>query len=144
MPATGGANEKEWVATLLLLLNWKSVFNPGVRFRLSGKMPAAGLPGPGGMMADKGTTQFSETLKRLRLQSGKSRQELAQYSGLSEAYLFRLESGERRNPSRDTVIKIALALVAGASSVSVCNVNGLLLAGDYAALRGRGESIISG
>ena len=95
-------------------------------------------------MADKGTTQFSETLKRLRLQSGKSRQELAQYSGLNEAYLFRLESGERRNPSRDTVIKIALALVSGTTAVSIQDVNELLLAGDYAALRGRGESIISG
>ena len=28
-----GAHEKEWVATLLLLFNCKSVFNPGVRFR---------------------------------------------------------------------------------------------------------------
>ena len=97
-------------------------------------------------MADKvkGTTQFSQTLRRLRLQSGKSRYKLAQYSGISEAYLLRLESGERRNPSRDTVLKLALALVAGASSVSLCDVNELLLAGDYAALRGRGESITTG
>ena len=144
IPATPGANEKEWVVALLLLLNCKSVFNPGVQFRFSGKMPSAGLPGPGGMMADNGTTQFSQTLKRLRLQSGKSRYKLAQYSGISEAYLLRLESGECRNPSRDMVIKIALALVSDRDSVSICDVNGLLSAGDYAALRGRGESIISG
>ena len=68
IPATPGANEKEWVVALLLLLNCKSVFNPGTQFRLSGKIPPAGLPGPGGMMADNGSTQFSQTLKRLRLQ----------------------------------------------------------------------------
>ena len=55
-------------------------------------------------MAKKGPTRFSQTLKRLRLQSGKSRYKLAQYSGLDEAYLLRLESGERRNPSRDAVV----------------------------------------
>ena len=40
-------------------------------------------------------TEFSGTLKRLRSKSGKSRYRLAQFSGLDEAYLLRLESGER-------------------------------------------------
>ncbi len=95
-------------------------------------------------MAKKGSTRFSQTLKRLRQQSGKSRYKLAQYSGLNEAYLLRLESGERRNPSRDAVVKLALALVADSGAVSLHDVNELLLAGDYAPLRGRGEPVIEG
>ena len=92
-------------------------------------------------MTRKRPTEFSETLKRLRLKSGKSRYKLGQYSGLDGAYLLRLESGERRNPSRDVVVKLALALVADSSAVSIYDVNDLLLAGNYAPLRGRGETI---
>ena len=92
-------------------------------------------------MTRKRPTEFSETLKRLRLKSGKSRYKLGQYSGLDGAYLLRLESGERHNPSRDVVVKLALALVADSSAVSIYDVNDLLLAGNYAPLRGRGETI---
>ena len=92
-------------------------------------------------MTLKRPTEFSETLKRLRLKSGKSRYKLGQYSGLDGAYLLRLESGERHNPSRDVVVKLALALVADSSAVSIYDVNDLLLAGNYAPLRGRGETI---
>ena len=86
-------------------------------------------------------TEFSGTLKKLRAQSGKSRYRLAHYSGLDEAYVGRLESGERQNPSRDTVMKLALALVAESTRVSIHDVNELLLAGGYAPLRGRGEAL---
>ncbi len=41
---------------------------------------------------------FATTLKRLRTKAGKSRYRLAQYSGLDQAYVLRLESGERTNP----------------------------------------------
>ena len=54
---------------------------------------------------------FAETLKQLRGKAGKSRYKLAQWSGLSEAYLLRLETGERANPSREVVLMLALALV---------------------------------
>ena len=83
---------------------------------------------------------FGATLKKLRLKSGKSRYRLAQYSGLDEAYILRLESGQRQNPSRDTVMKLCLALVAKSDVVSLQNVNALLLAGGYAPLRSRGEA----
>ena len=55
---------------------------------------------------------FGQTLKTLRAKSGKSRYRLAQYSGLNEPYVLRLESGERQNLSRDAVMKLGLALVA--------------------------------
>ena len=54
-------------------------------------------------MASNATTEFSRTLKRLRSKLGKTKYKLAQYSGLDEAYVLRLESGERQKPSRDTV-----------------------------------------
>ena len=94
-------------------------------------------------MASNTATDFSRTLKRLRSKAGKSRYKLAQYSGLDEAYVLRLESGERQNPSRDTVMKLALALVTDSATVSIHDVNELLLAGGFAPLRGRGESVLA-
>ena len=86
-------------------------------------------------------TEFSRTLKRLRSKAGKTRYKLAQYSGLNEAYVLRLETGERQNPSRDTVVKLGLALVANSSTISISDINELLLAGGYAPLRSRGEPV---
>ena len=92
-------------------------------------------------MASNAATEYSRTLKRLRSKSGKTKYKLAQYSGLDEAYVLRLGSGERQNPSRDTVMKLGLALVSDSATVSIHDVNELLLAGGYAPLRGRGESV---
>jgi transcriptional regulator with XRE-family HTH domain len=44
---------------------------------------------------------------------------LAQYSGLSEPYILRLESGERTNPSRDVVMMLGTALAQGVSSIEI-------------------------
>ena len=95
------------------------------------------------MLANR-DTEFSRTLRRLRSQSGKSRYKLAQFSSLNEAYILRLESGARQNPSRDTVVKLGLALVTGSSTVSIDDVNELLLSGGYAPLRGRGKTFSAG
>ena len=95
----------------------------------------------GAHMLSANETEFSATLKRLRSKSRKSRYRLARYTGIDEAYLSRLESGEKQNPSRDIVMKIGLALVADTSSVTMDDVNELLLAARYAPLRGRGESL---
>ena len=92
-------------------------------------------------MASNTATEFSRTFKRLRSKAGKTRYKLAQYSGLNEAYVFRLESGERQKPSRDIVVKLSLALVADSAMISIHDVNELLLAGGFAPLRGRGESV---
>ena len=95
----------------------------------------------GALMLSNTGTDFSTTLKFLRSKAGKSRYRLAQYSGLTEAYLSRLESGERNNPSRNVVMRIGFALVTDTSSVTMDDVNQLLWAAGYAPLLSRGESI---
>ena len=92
-------------------------------------------------MAIYGGAEFSRTLKRLRAKAGTTKYKLAQYSGLNEAYVLRLESGERQNPSRDTVMKLGLALASHSPTISVDDVNELLLAAGYAPLRSRGGPI---
>lgn len=82
---------------------------------------------------------FAETFKRLRIKSGKSRYKLAQYSGLSEPYILRLESGERANPIRDVVMMVRTALAQGVSSIEIWDIDALLLSANYAPLRRRGE-----
>ena len=64
-----------------------------------------------------------------------------QWPNIPPLLTFRLESGERQNPSRDIVVKLSLALVAETAMISIHDVNELLLAGGFAPLRGRGESI---
>ena len=83
--------------------------------------------------------QFAETFKRLRIKSGKSRYKLSQYSGLSDPYILRLESGERTNPSRDVVMMLGTALAQGVSSIEIWDIDALLLSADHAPLRRRGE-----
>ncbi len=63
--------------------------------------------------------EFGDTLKQLRYKAGKSRYKLAQWTGLSEAYLLRLENGERVNPNWDVVLLIALALTSRSSNINV-------------------------
>ena len=84
---------------------------------------------------------FGQKLRALRNQSGKSRYRLAQYSGLDQGYIQRLEAGERSNPSRDVVLMIGFALVENSSTVSLHDVDELLLAAAYAPLRRRGERL---
>ncbi len=79
-------------------------------------------------------------MKRLRLKARKSRYKLAQWTGLSEAYLLRLENGERTNPSRDVVMMISLALVAESQAIDLYDVEELMLSAGYAPLRKRGET----
>jgi transcriptional regulator with XRE-family HTH domain len=81
---------------------------------------------------------FGAMLKRLRAKAGKSRYKLAQWTGLSEAYLLRLENGERSNPGRDVVLRIALALVYDSPAIDVYDIEELMLSADYAPLRKRG------
>ena len=84
-------------------------------------------------------TEFSALLKKLRKNAGKSRYKVAQFSGIDEAYVLRLESGERQNPTRDVVVRLGLALVADSELVTLDDVNDLLLAASFAPLLGRGE-----
>ena len=83
--------------------------------------------------------EFASALKRLRIKAGKSRYKLAQWTGLSEPYLLRLENGERANPSRDVVMMLSLALVAESQAIDLYDVEELMLSARYAPLRKRGE-----
>lgn len=83
--------------------------------------------------------RFGETLKKLRQKAGKSRYRLAQYSGIDQAYIQRLETGERNNPSRNVFLILAYALVENSDSITVHDVDELLLSADYAPLRRRGN-----
>ncbi len=83
---------------------------------------------------------FAETLKKLRTRAGKSRYRVAQYSGVNEAYILRLETGARANPSRDIVLMLVLALVEGSNSIEIWEVDELLMSAEYAPLRRRGEA----
>jgi transcriptional regulator with XRE-family HTH domain len=82
---------------------------------------------------------FGETLKKFRTAAGKSRYRLAQYSGINEAYILRLERGERANPSRDVVLMLGFALVESSDSVGIWDIDDLLLSAGYAPLRRRGN-----
>ena len=82
---------------------------------------------------------FAETLKKLRSQAGKSRNRLAQYSGINEPYILGLERGERANPSRDVVLMLGFALVANSDALAIWEIDELLLSAGYAPLRRRGE-----
>ena len=84
---------------------------------------------------------FGNTLKAVRKKADKSRYRLARYSGIDQAYIQRLETGERSNPSRDVVLMIGFALVENSSTVSLHDVDELLLAAAYAPLRRRGEPL---
>ena len=92
-------------------------------------------------MASYQAREFSTVLRTLCERSGKSKYRMAEISGLDEGYLGKLEAGKRRRPARDTVVKIALALVQNSTEVTIHDVNELLLSAEYAPLLSRGDSI---
>ncbi len=83
---------------------------------------------------------FGKDLEKLRIRAGTSRYRLAKYSGLNQAYILRLESGKRGNPSRDVVIMLGLALVESSDSVAIWDIDELLMSAEYAPLRRRGDT----
>ena len=94
-------------------------------------------------MKTSNATEFSKTLKGLIGESGSSRYRLSRCSQVDEAYILRLENGQKQNPSRDLVIKLGMGPMQCSSSVTIDDVNGLLLSAGYAPLRGRGEPLTS-
>ena len=77
---------------------------------------------------------FGDTLSKLRTRAGKSRYRLGQLTGLDQAFLARLEKGEK-NPSRNTVCLLGLALVHGCTEITCDDIDELLLVAGYAPLR---------
>lgn len=82
------------------------------------------------MKSDK----FGDNLRRLRIKAGKSRYRLWQLTGLDQAFLGRLEKSEK-NPSRNTVMLLGLALIHGCSQITCEEIDQLLLSAGYAPLR---------
>ena len=56
------------------------------------------------------STDFAKVFSKLLGDHNISSYQVSQFSGVDEAYLSRLKSGERKNPSPETVVKISLAL----------------------------------
>jgi transcriptional regulator with XRE-family HTH domain len=77
--------------------------------------------------------EFSRTLEKLRKKAGKSRYRLAQLSGLDESFIGRLEKGEK-NPSRNTVILLGMALLHDCDRLSLHDIDALLIDAEYAPL----------
>lgn len=77
---------------------------------------------------------FGDLLCDLRTKAGKSRYRLGQLTGLDQAFLARLEKGAK-NPSRNTVILLGLALMHGCNVITCDDIDELLLAAGYAPLR---------
>ena len=55
------------------------------------------------------STDFAKVFSRLIEKYNLSYYQVSQFSGLDQAYLSRLKSGEKKNPSPETVVKISLA-----------------------------------
>src|SRR3569623_1502754 len=67
---------------------------------------------------------FSAYLKKLRLQSGESLQQVADAIGLSKAHVWELETGKSRNPTKDVLerlsnhFKVSISILLGESEES--------------------------
>jgi len=53
---------------------------------------------------------FSKVFSQLLKMAGVSCYQISQYTGLTQAYLSRLKTGEKQNPSPQTILMISLAL----------------------------------
>ena len=85
--------------------------------------------------------EFSEKLRMLRHKARKSKYLMAQYSGIDQSYILRLETGEKANPSRDVVLMLAFALAYNSDAVGIDDVEDLLWAAGYAPFRRRGSPL---
>lgn len=79
----------------------------------------------------KNKSPFGKLLTRLRKQQGLTMSHLAKEVGVSESYISLLESGERKQPSRDLVLKLAHIL--GARTDNTLADDFLVTAGYYPA-----------
>lgn len=64
-----------------------------------------------------------EKLKELRLQLGIGLREAGRDSGLGYAYVYRLETNDRKNPTIPTINKLAKGL--GVSALEIAKIYGL-------------------
>jgi len=69
--------------------------------------------------------QFSEVFSRLLEKADVSCYEISRNTHLDQAYLSRLKSGEKDNPSPETVMKISLALYRCGSKITLYDIEKL-------------------
>ncbi len=69
--------------------------------------------------------RFSEQFTRLLEKSGVSSYAVNKFTGIDEAYLSRLKSGEKNNPSPEIIIRIALALVHYSEKITMSDIEHL-------------------
>ena len=67
---------------------------------------------------------FSDLLDK----SGVSCYKIHQYTHLNEGYLSHLRNGSKTNPSPETIMKIALAIVHFNNTIKISHINGLFKA----------------
>ena len=87
--------------------------------------------------------EFSKYLGNLRSKTSKSRYHIWKLTGLDQSFLLRLEKGEK-NPSRNTVLLLGLALVHGSHEITCEEIDQLLLLAGYAPLRDAHLQVPSG
>lgn len=68
---------------------------------------------------------FSLVLTGLLKNSGVTCYQIAEYTDLDQAYLSRLKTGEKMNPSPETIMKISLALVHFCKKMTIHDIEGL-------------------
>ena len=63
--------------------------------------------------------------------------EIGEYTGLDQAYLSRLQSGERTNPSSETIMKIGLALAHFSEKITLHDLESLFRSVGHSLFRDR-------
>jgi len=71
---------------------------------------------------------FSRVFSDLLIKSKVSCYRISEFTHLDEAYLNRLKSGEKSNPSPETVMKICLALARFSDKLNIFELDGLFKA----------------
>ena len=71
------------------------------------------------------SNNFAQTFGNLLGEAGASCYQISQYSGLDQAYLSRLKSGDKSNPSPETIMKISLALAHLSPQISLYDIRKL-------------------
>jgi predicted transcriptional regulator len=74
-----------------------------------------------GVYSDSFAQTFSELLKKFDI----SCYQISEFTHLNESYLSRLRNGEKTNPSRETVLRIGIALAHCNSEVKLSDIETL-------------------
>ena len=69
---------------------------------------------------------FSKAFNKLLEKAGISCYQIHQYTGLDQGYLSNLKTGNKNNPSPETVMKIALALAHSSAKIKLYDIEELL------------------